>query len=241
MSDGWTLCRECRKRYAQTLHSLRIALRHLRQIANREVTLEHGGHADPAIPQAPVNLSALDLYDSAWERIGETAATIGVWGSGERILVGMMERMADLCRTSTAGADMRSMSSLLARVRSRSDRRERRTFAGLCPGCGRDVESDAGDVIVRCSCGMVIDARSMREETMAAFDRVHITATPAGAARWCVEQTGERVTRKDVDNWRRRGTLSAEPDGERCYRYPVGQLLRNAREKTRRLHPDAVL
>lgn len=231
MSDGWTLCRECRKEYARTLHSLRIALRHLRQIANREVTLERAGHADPSVPQAPVNLSALDLYDSAWERIGETAATVGVWGSGERILVGMMERMADLCRTSTAGADMRSMSSLLARVRSRSDRRERRPFAGLCPGCGRDVESDAVDVIVRCSCGMVIDARSMREETMAAFDRVHITATPAGAAKWCSEQTGRRITRDDVNNWLRRHMIDATPDGDHCYQFPIGRLLELSRLK----------
>ena len=239
--DGWTLCGSCRKAYAKTLHGLRVALHNLRQVANREVRLDsHEGHADPAIPQTPVNLSALDMLDDAWGRISQVAATIGAWGSGDRLLTRMQTRMADLCRTPSAGHDQRELTTLLGRVRARCERRKAKPFIGRCPNCDRNVEAETSESITRCQCGAVIDCTALRDQTRERFDQVHITTTPAGAATWCTEQTGHRITRKDVDNWIRRKSIDATPDEDHCYQFPIGRLLELSRLKKTRLQVDAV-
>lgn len=240
LKDGWTLCGSCRKGYAELLDSLRVALSNLRQIANREVRLERGGHADLAVPQAPVNLSAFDLYDSVWLSLGEVAAAIGVWGSGEGLLSRMQARMDDLCRVPGAGSDYQALSVLLRKVQARCERREHKPFVGRCPKCGSNVEAGGKAVVAKCSCGAVLDVSKMRAETQAAFGKVHITTTQAGAARWCCEQTDASVTRKDVDNWIRRGAIDAVPEEGHFYEFPVGQLLRLAMTKHARLQVDAV-
>lgn len=241
MRDGWTLCGSCRKAYAKTLHGLRVALRNLRQVANREVRLDaHEGHADPAIPQTPVNLSALDMLDDAWDRISQVAATIQLWGSGDRLMTRMQTSMADLCRTPSAGHDQRELTTLLGRVRARCERRMAKPFIGRCPNCDRNVEAETSESITRCQCGAVIDCTALREQTRERFDQVHITTTPAGAATWCTEQTGHRVTRDDVNNWLRRHMIDATPDEDHCYQFPIGRLLELSRIKKTRLQVDTV-
>ena len=224
--DGWTLCGSCRKTYARTLHHLRVNLHQLHQIAMRRVRLDdHAGLARPAFPSTPISLTMFDLELTARSRIQDTAATIGLWGDGDRLITRMQSRMTDLCRTRSAGRDMHTMIRLADRVAAACERPHALPFCGVCPDCHHDVEADPGTLIVRCECGRIIDAQAMRETTMAAYRLQHITRTPAQAAQWIRENTGITVPRNLVSQWIRRGRVDAVRLEDGYYRFGIGSLL----------------
>ena len=64
----WTLCQDCRRQYAKTLHALRRTMQLLQRVAHHEYKLTdpgNGGKPKGGEAPSPVNMHAIDLLDEA--------------------------------------------------------------------------------------------------------------------------------------------------------------------------------
>ena len=241
LNDGWTLCASCRHDYSRTLHSLRLTLHNLRQVANREVRLERRtGHSKSSAPSTPIDLTAFDLLDATWSRIGEIAATINLWGTGDRLLTCMQSRIMDLSRTPTAGHDLRTLGRLLDHARSACERPHAKPFVGRCPECGHDIEADHDETIRRCECGAILDLTEIRHATLSQYRLQNITRTPAQAAEWVRRETGINVPRNTISQWIHRGRVIATPIEGGYYRFNIGSLVDKASQHAAKMKDHAV-
>lgn len=108
-------------------------------------------------------------------------------------------------------------------------------FAGTCTNCGQPIYAPPNRSEAYCRCGNIINIQINRAKAQEQLRRMVVTTTPDGAAQWVKDNTGLTITRKDVNNWRRRGKLHARPTEDDGYwEYPVSELTELAEEKHKR-------
>ena len=144
----WTLCRDCRRQYAKTLHQLRRNMQLLQRVARHEYKLGEpgaGGKPQGGAAPAPINLHAQDMLDQTEDGLQDMWNETGVesrprW---QTLLRDAPRRLPDLCRASRSGHWLTWLTHAceriephtqdnrrMPRMRTRGDRRE-----------GRDAET----------------------------------------------------------------------------------------------------
>ena len=137
----WTLCQDCRRQYAKTLHSLRHNMQLLQRVARHEYKLTEpgsGGKPQGGEAPAPVNMHAIDLLDEAESLLQDAWYDAGaVWSDKwQRLIPRMQSHLAWLCQATHAGRFLRQLIRMNQRIMPLVDRRPRtRRIIGVCPEC----------------------------------------------------------------------------------------------------------
>lgn len=219
----WTLCQDCRRRYAKTLHQLRRNMQLLQRVARHEYRLGEpgdGGKPSGGEAPAPVNVHAIDLLDEAESLLQDAWCDAGaVWSDKwQRLIPRMQTHLAWLCRAHNAGRFLRQLIKMTQRIEPLVDRQPRtRRIIGVCPECGREVMAAKGESLLLCKCGNPINVAELREQSQAKAETIHLTKTPAGMSEWLRENYGYEVSRKTITDALRRGKLPSSKPVENGY------------------------
>lgn len=228
----WTLCRDCRRVYAKTLHRLRHDMMLLQQVSLHAYKLGEpgaGGKPQGGAAPAPINLHAQDMLDQAEDGLQDMWNETGVesrprW---QALLRDAPRRLPDLCRASRSGHWLTWLTHACERIEPLIDRRPRtRRIIGVCPECGREVTAAKGETLRLCKCGAVIDVAELREQSRDKAEAIHLTKTPAGMSEWLRENYGYEVSRKVIIMWIRRGKLpSSKPVEDGYYEFSIREIV----------------
>ena len=126
----WTLCRDCRRQYAKTLHQLRRNMQLLQRVARHEYKLTEpgsGGKPQGGAAPAPINLHAQDMLDQTEDGLQDMWNETGVesrprW---QTLLRDAPRRLPDLCRASRSGHWLTWLTHACERIEPLIDRRPR--------------------------------------------------------------------------------------------------------------------
>lgn len=227
------LCRTHRQELARTIHELRIGMYELKRMERREV--RHRGHgggaASPAFPQAPMDLTAADLYDYAEDIIQDAAADIGLWGGkAPQVLDRLTDRFDRLADAPNSGRDYRNLTRTSRKIQQHITPPEDRIIHGHClnPECRAQLTGLPDDTMTTCrECGCTWSLTAVRQARGGELKGRTITCTPTAAAEWTQWETGRKVSRHRVQMWLKRGKLpSAEPTGEPGkWKFDTGELV----------------
>ena len=236
----WTLCQDCRRQYAKTLHQLRRNMQLLQRVAWHEYKLGEpgaGGKPQGGAAPAPINLHAQDMLDQTEDGLQDMWNETGVenrprW---QTLLRDAPRRLPDLCRASRSGHWLTWLTHACERIEPLIDRRPRsRRIIGVCPECGREVTAAKGETLRLCKCGAVIDVAELREQSRDKAEAIHLTKTPAGMSEWLRENYGYEVSRKTITDALRRGKLpSSKPIEDGYWEFNIREIVAFAVSKTR--------
>ncbi|WP_368105475.1 hypothetical protein [Bifidobacterium bifidum] len=228
----WTLCQDCRRTYAKTLHQLCRNMQLLQRVARHEYKLGEpgaGGKPQGGDAPAPINLHAQDMLDQTEDGLQDMWNETGVesrprW---QTLLRDAPRRLPDLCRASRSGHWLTWLTHACERIEPLIDRRPRsRRIVGMCPECGREVLAAKGETLRLCKCGAVIDVAELREQSRDKAEAIHLTKTPAGMSEWLRENYGYEVSRKVIIMWIRRGKLpSSKPVEDGYYEFSIREIV----------------
>lgn len=220
----WTLCQNCRRTYAKTLHQLRRNMQLLQRVARHEYKLGEpgsGGKPQGGEAPSPVNMHAIDLLDEAESLLQDAwYDAVAVWSDRWQLLIPRMQtRLAWLCKATNAGRFLRQLIKMNRRIEPYVDRKPRtRRIIGVCPECKREILAAKGESLLLCKCGNPINVAELRERTAETVNRYHKTLTPTGCSEWLRDDYGLDVPAMTVKNWLRRGKLpSAKPIADDGY------------------------
>lgn len=243
-TDNFTLCTQCRKTYAATLHKLRINLHTLDQIARRQVKLtEHGTGAKTSETPTPINLTMLDLIDQTEDILQDACVDAGfTWlDRWPRLIPRMMTRLGLLCKAPHAGHYLHRLIRQLDKITPITDRRPRlRRLIGPCPAenCDGEITAGQGETWRMCDkCGRLVNIPALKTDMAEAIEKVHLTRTPAGLADWLHHEYGYQITRKQVTNWLQRGKLPSSkpvPDSDGYWEFSIREVLAMAMATSKR-------
>lgn len=216
------LCRTHRQELARTIHELRLGLDELKRMERREIrhSTHGGGAVSPAFPQAPMDMTAADLYDYAEDSIQDVAGDIGLWGGkAPQVLNRLTDRFDRLADAPNSGRDYRNLTRANKKVQLQITPRGERTSLGHCLNreCGAELTWLPCDTMSTCGgCGCTWGLAAVRRALGEELKGRTITCTPKVAAEWTQRQTGRRVSRNLVSKWIERGKLpsavkSADP------------------------------
>ena len=244
----WTLCRDCRRVYAKTLHRLRHDMMLLQQVSLHAYKLGEpgaGGKPQGGAAPAPINLHAQDMLDQTEDGLQDMWNETGVesrprW---QALLRDAPRRLPDLCRASRSRHWLTWLIHACERIEPLIDRRPRtRRIIGVCPECGREVLAAKGETLLAakgetllaakgetlllCKCGNPINVAELREQSQAKAETIHLTKTPAGMSQWLRENYGYEVSRKVIIMWIRRGKLpSSKPVEDGYYEFSIREIV----------------
>lgn len=228
----WTLCRNCRRQYAKTLHSLRHNMQLLQRVARHEYKLTEpgsGGKPQGGEAPAPVNMHAIDLLDEAESLLQDAWYDAGaVWSDRwQRLIPRMQSHLAWLCQATHAGRFLRQLIRMNQRIMPLVDRRPRtRRIIGVCPECKREIQAAKGESLLLCKCGNPINVQQLREQSRDKAEAIHLTKTPAGMSQWLKDNYGYEVSRKQISNWLNRGKLpSSKPVDDGYWEFNIREIL----------------
>lgn len=234
----WTLCQNCRRTYAKTLHQLRRNMQLLQRVARHEYKLGepgNGGKPQGGDAPSPVNMHAIDLLDEAESLLQDAWYDAGaVWSDRwQKLIPRMQTRLAWLCQAAHAGRFLRQLTGMSQRIEPIVDRKPRtRRIIGVCPECGREVQAAKNETIRLCKCGRVINVQELREQSRAKAEAVHLTRTPAGMSQWLKDNYGYEVSRKAITDALRRGKLpSSKPVEGGYWEFNIREILAFAMAK----------
>ena len=139
----WTLCQDCRRTYAKTLHRLRHDMMLLQQVSRHAYKLGEpgaGGVAQGGEAPAPINLHAQDMLDQTEDGLQDMWNETGVesrprW---QTLLRDSPRRLPDLCRASRSGHWLTWLIHTCERIEPLIDRRPR---TRRIIGCVCSIES----------------------------------------------------------------------------------------------------
>ena len=227
------LCRTHRQELANTIHELRLGMYELKRMERREA--RHRGHgggaASPAFPQAPMDMTAADLYDYAEDIIQDVAGDIGLWGGkAPQVLNRLTDRFDRLADAPNSGRDYRNLTRTNRKVQQHITPPEDRIIHGRClnPECRAQLTGLPDDTMTTCGeCGSTWSLTAVRQARGRELKGQTITCTPKDAADWTQWQTGHKVSRKQVTMWIKRGKLpSAVKTEERGkWVFDTGELM----------------
>ena len=228
----WTLCRDCRRVYAKTLHRLRRDMMLLQQVSRHAYKLGEpgaGGKPQGGAAPAPINLHAQDMLDQIEDGLQDMWNETGVesrprW---QTLLMDSPRRLPDLCRASRSGPWLTWLIHTCERIEPLVDRRPRtRRTIGVCPECGREVMAAKGESLLLCKCGNPINVVELREQSRDKAEAIHLTKTPAGMSQWLKDNYGYEVSRKVIIMWIRRGKLpSSKPIEDGYYEFSIREIV----------------
>ena len=207
------LCKAHRQELARTIHQLRLGMGELKRMERREVRhrTHGGGAASPAFPQAPMDLTAADLYDYAEGIIQDVAGDIGLWaGKAPQLLTRLAARMGRLADAPNSGRDYRNLTLTNRKIQQHITPPEERIIHGTClnPECKAQLTGLPDDTTTTCGkCGSVWAVPEVRRVRRERMEGQYITGQPKVAAQWVNRETGLEIKRGDVSNWRSRGLL----------------------------------
>lgn len=226
------LCRTHRQELANTLYELRLGMDELKRMERREV--RHRGHgggaASPAFPQAPMDMTAADLYDYAEDIIQDTAGDIGLWaGKAPQLLTRLASRMGRLADAPNSGRDYRNLTRTSRKVQQHITPPEERIIHGRClnPECKAQLAGLPDDTMTTCrECGSVWAVSEVRRARRERLKGHTITGTPTQIAKWVRRSTGVPAKAQNVKDWLRRGQVPHGPrTGKGVYECDMGGLL----------------
>ena len=229
-----------RKHYSHTLRALAYQMRLLERLQYREYRLTErssGGRSGMSASPTLIDMHAADLLAETEITLQDIAAQVGLWGDWRKLLHFLMIRRPPRSTLPTVNWDIRQLEAYLARIRAVTDRSPHKPFIWICTNCGRNIYADPQETLQQCACKHINRLDQIRETTRIQWERMHITTTPAGAARFCTEQTGKTITASAVKHWRDRNLIQVEKtDSKGIYQWPIGQLLRRAESLERNNH-----
>lgn len=228
----WTLCQDCRRTYAKTLHQLHRNMQLLQRVAHHEYKLTdpgNGGKPKGGEAPSPVNMHAIDLLDEAESLLQDAWYDAGfVWSDKwQRLIPRMQTHLAWLCRARNAGRFLRQLIRMSRRIEPYVDRRPRtRRIIGVCPECRREIQAAKNETLRLCKCGNPINVAELREQSRDKAEAIHLTKTPAGMSQWLRENYGYEVSRKVIIMWIRRGKLpSSKPVEDGYYEFSIREIV----------------
>lgn len=226
------LCKAHRQELARTIHQLRLGMNELKRMERREVrhSTHGGGAASPAFPQAPMDLTAADLYDYAEDIIQDTAGDIGLWaGKAPQLLTRLASRMGRLADAPNSGRDYRNLTRTNRKIQQHITPPEDRIIHGHClnPECRAQLTGLPDDTTATCGkCGSVWAVAEVRRARRERLKGHTITGTPTQIAKWVRGATGAPAKAQNVKDWLRRGQVPHGPKtGKGVYECDMGGLL----------------
>lgn len=233
VEQPWTLCRDCRRAYARTLHRLRRDMMLLQQVSRHAYKLGEpgaGGKPQGGAAPAPINLHAQDMLDQTEDGLQDMWNETGVesrprW---QTLLRDAPRRLPDLCRASRSGHWLTWLIHTCERIEPLVDRRPRtRRIVGHCPTCDVEITAAKGEQWRVCeTCHTLVHIPELRARVAEIVDRYHLTRTPAGLAEWLKNEHGVKVSRKQVSNWINRGKLpSSKPVDDGYWEFNIREIL----------------
>lgn len=226
------LCRTHRQELAKTIHELRLGLDELKRMERREIrhSTHGGGAASPAFPQAPMDMTAADLYDYAEDIIQDTAADIGLWGGkAPQVLNRLTDKFDRLADAPNSGRDYRNLTRTNRKIRQHITPPEDRIIHGPClnPECKAQLAGLPDDTTATCrECGSVWAVSEVRRARRERLKGHTITGTPTQIAKWVRGATGAPAKAQNVKDWLRRGQVRPESKaGKGIYECDMGSLL----------------
>ena len=226
------LCRTHRQELARTIHELRLGLDELKRMERREVrhSTHGGGAASPAFPQAPMDMTAADLYDYAEDIIQDAAADIGLWGGkAPQVLDRLTDRFDRLADAPNSGRDYRNLTRTSRKIQQHITPPEDRIIHGHClnPECKAQLAGLPDDTTATCrECGSVWAVSEVRRARRERLKGHTITGTPTQIAKWVRGATGAPAKAQNVKDWLRRGQVRPESKaGKGIYECDMGSLL----------------
>lgn len=238
----WTLCETCRRDYAKTLHSLRIGLHRLQQMARREYKLTTSvGHTRPADAPTPIILPLQDILDQTEDQL-QDACIDAEWtwlDNWTHLIPRMQTKINTLCQAANAGYHLQQLQHSNQRIQQITDRQPRkRRIIGLCPECGREITAAKTEIYQVCEhCGHAINVPALRASMGQRVDKYHLTRTPAGLSQWLRDEYGYEINRKQISHWIERGKLPSTrpvPDNPGYYEFSIREVLAMAIAVSRR-------
>lgn len=226
------LCKAHRQELARTIHQLRLGMNELKRMERREIrhSTHGGGAASPAFPQAPMDMTAADLYDYAEDIIQDTAGDIGLWaGKAPQLLTRLASRMGRLADAPNSGRDYRNLTRTNRKIQQHITPPEDRIIHGHClnPQCTAQLTGLPDDTMTTCGkCGSVWAVAEVRRARRERLKGHTITGTPTQIAKWVRRSTGVPAKAQNVKDWLRRGQVPHGPKtGKGVYECDMGSLL----------------
>ena len=236
------LCQHCQADFRQLIGSIPITITSLTQVATKTVRLNHD--TTPGRSQAftplPINETALNLTDQYKQWLQATdsdiQATRGLhdpnqWKYHYNNITCDLTQLLTLAHTPQRYDQLKQLHTQAQHILTP---RNLLHFAGICPTCGNPIYTPTNHTTATCpTCGNIINIQTNHAITLNKLRHMHITTTPAGAAQWIRHNTGLPVTRKNIDNWQRRGKLTTQDAGDGYREYNCGQLIDLASQKAK--------
>lgn len=233
------LCRKHRRALTDILASLRRGLYELRSVALREEKLasDGGGASNPAFAPTPMDLAAQDLIDECEDVLQQVASDCGIWAGGgwQAILRKLPPRLTRL----QSLRDYKHLANLDVKVRERLTPSSKRIIIGPCLNakCSAVLSIVRGQAQVECqACGSSWTVEAVQIARRRELRDAVLLATPSEAASWILRMTGIHASRKVVNMWCQRGSITAPRVSEGRHRFRQADLLLLAETmKTRRV------
>ena len=204
--------------YLKTVSMPTLQLVAYKQAHLNQQTPTHTTHANTSLP---INEQALNLYRDCERTIQYGAAEYGATPYGwdvagrKRCTLDWRRCLTHLaqCAQQLGTEDADALADYCTQIDRILERVPERRLVGVCTHC---LESGVrvalygvtGQRRVQCpECDTVLDSTQVRAAYLHAAGLLHITRTQSGAARWCREELGVKVTSSDIHNWRCRGYL----------------------------------
>lgn len=209
----------------------------LESVARREehVAARDGGYVAPVFASTPVDLSAMDLLQTAIDELEEIAANSSIWQHNRTwrtLIKSLITRKSQLANNPHIAHDRERLTRMVDRVRFRLTPDSERIIIGEClnPDCRRELSITRGQVEVRCSaCLSVWQVEAVRAARLVNLSERTFEGTPAQAARYIYQKTHLYVSRKVVIMWLQRRSLSHTVKiGDGLYRFDLRDLLEHA-------------
>ena len=234
------MCPECEADYLRLIRRTPETIEALQALADKQVTIgvtERGGNR--AFAPLPLNETALRLVDSfkSWLQLADSdlSAVRGLKGPDhwqwhwKNITVTPSE-IAGIPVAPQRYDHLKQLTRKSLRLLTPHETLE---FAGNCPQCGQPIYVSANHDTAECrTCGNIINVDANRAIARDQLEHMVITCTPAEAATIISERTGHTISRKDINNWRRRGKLKSTPLGDGYHQYAMNDLIKLANQKT---------
>lgn len=233
------MCAECEADYLQLIRRTPETIDALQALADKQVTIgvtERGGNR--AFAPLPLNETALRLVDSfkSWLQLADSdlSAIRGLKGPDrwQWHWQNLTVTPSEIAGIPVAPQRYDTLKQLTRKSLRLLTPRETLEFAGDCPQCGQPIYTPTNHDTAECrTCGNIINVDANRAIARDQLMRMCVTTTPAGAAQWVWDNLHVKVTRKDINNWRRRGRLHAQPADDGYWSYLVKDLVEIANGK----------
>lgn len=238
-TDTAPMCPECETDYLRLIRRIPETIDALQALADKQVTIgvtERGGNR--AFAPFPLNETALRLADSfkSWLQLADSdlSAVRGLKGPDhwQWHWQNLTVTPSEIATIHVAPQRYDHLKQLTSKASRLLTPRETLEFAGNCPQCGQPIYASASRDTAECrTCGNIINVDANRAIARSQLEHMVITCTPAEAATIISERTGHTITRKDINNWRRRGKLKSTPLGDGYHQYAMSDLIKLASQK----------